>query len=302
MRVIDVVFSGPGRGHLSRAEGICAALHDYGFEAEPVESGRGNPTLYETPMCHAPFSLSVLRRAFWSRAVFGLGAGYPDVERLFVPGIECRALSGTAGEVAALLRIADVAVVNGGQTLQEARAVGVPYIVTVRAADDQPACDFDIIDPRLREHIAEALDGWANDAARVARAAIGSVRDATPDDWPWVLGAARDTHPEHITLAEHMAFCAERDLLIAEVCGQRAGYVRFDGPVVSIALAPEWRGRGFGRWVLDAGLRARPREWYTARVVRTNVASRAVFIACGFTEQEVDDESVFTLHHAGHEA
>lgn len=129
---------------------------------------------------------------------------------------------------------------------------------------------------RATEKDAVALLEWRNDP--VTRA-MSLNRDPVP-------------------LAQHLAWYRaaladpRRIILVAEEGGVPVGMCRFDvdedaGAEVSINLAPEQRGRGRGRAVLDAGLRAlaaaRPDVRSVIAVIRPeNVASVRLFTAAGF--------------------
>jgi len=290
--MIDVLWAPPGHGHRSRAEGIASALRDMGFAAEVVDTERGNPTVHETPARHAPFDMVILRHEFWTRAAFT-----PGICPLPC-GIQWRALGGTAAEVRAMLDWADIAVVGNGQTAREAEAtLGAERVYRIRTAADQDPCEAEADDPLLGQKVAYACTPYINAAATWARQQLGSVRAATPEDWARVY-AMRDG----LAPSEHVAFCATHDILIAEVCGEWAGYVRFDGPVISIALLPRFRGHGLSPYVLRAAMELRDLPYYAARVRSDNEASLALFRGLGFTEEEMGDETLFALHHAGHEA
>ncbi len=83
----------------------------------------------------------------------------------------------------------------------------------------------------------------------------------------------------------------ERVLLIGEAEGSAAGILRYDleqeSAIVSINLAPEWRGRGLGAQFLRSGT-----EWLRlhhptvreirAEVLHQNMASHAIFVDAGY--------------------
>lgn len=148
------------------------------------------------------------------------------------------------------------------------------------------------------------------------------VRPATPDDGDRLLAWANDPltraagfHPGSIEPAEHRVWLAARlaspstRLFIGLVDDQPVGQVRFErdedgGAEVSIAVAPEARGRGLGRRLLDAGLDAARSDSsfavhsFVARIRPDNAASIRLFGGAGFGEAErivVDGEACLVL-------
>jgi RimJ/RimL family protein N-acetyltransferase len=149
------------------------------------------------------------------------------------------------------------------------------------------------------------------------------VRPAGPDDAERLLAWANDPrtraagfHPEPIDEAEHVAWLARRlsspasRLFIGlDAGGTPIGQVRFerhpgDDAEVSIAVAPEARGRGLGRALLAAGIDAiaadpsYPVNGFTARVRPENAASARLFGEAGFREiarTEVDGLACLVL-------
>jgi ribosomal protein S18 acetylase RimI-like enzyme len=125
-----------------------------------------------------------------------------------------------------------------------------------------------------------------------------ALRPATPDDarrvfdWrnePAARAASRNTG--ELDWAAHKAWFPDalrtRRMLIAELEGEPVGMVRLDpagdGAVVSIALAPERRGQGLGRQLLDAALAGEDGP-LLAEVREDNAASLRIFRDCGFVE------------------
>jgi RimJ/RimL family protein N-acetyltransferase len=126
---------------------------------------------------------------------------------------------------------------------------------------------------RVTEADADLLLAWANDP--VTRAA--------------------SFHPDPIDRAGHVAWLAARlaspttGFWIGESDdGIAVGQVRVEGGEVSISLAPNSRGRGFGRALLAAAVdeagRTLPVERLLARVRLDNPASLALFAGVGFVE------------------
>lgn len=119
------------------------------------------------------------------------------------------------------------------------------------------------------------------------------VRKATSADatFLWdVTNSAREWFfsTEAISWDDHMRWLAEvlvdpnRCLLVGvDDAGVRIGSVRFDRSVdqvhVSIALAPESRGQGLGKRLLDSGIAFYGEAVYVAEVRQRNQASRALF-------------------------
>lgn len=143
---------------------------------------------------------------------------------------------------------------------------------------------------------------WPQHHARV------ELRAATEDDcervWRWacapeVRALSRDPRP--VPFDEHTRWFAARlaartPTWIVEEDGTPVGVLRVDGSPqrVSIALAPEARGRGVGRRAIAAITAA----WcgpLVAEVARTNAPSRACFEACGFVLAH-EDADFLTYH------
>ena len=113
-----------------------------------------------------------------------------------------------------------------------------------------------------------------------------------------------------VELAEHERWLQEtlgrtdRRLYVAHAEGRDVATARLDvqgaDAVVSLTVAPEWRGRGIGTRVLRAlvaeafgapGLRR-----LVARVKPDNAASRAAFERAGFTRAGGDDGELVLVH------
>lgn len=122
---------------------------------------------------------------------------------------------------------------------------------------------------------ARAVFDWRNDP--VTRSAS---LETDPISWPvhelwWKASLGR----------------ADRVLIIGEDAWNRpVGLVRFDALdgrwLVSIQVAPERRGQGWGRALLEGGLRRMEGKQgahrFTAQIKDDNEASRRLFAACGF--------------------
>jgi len=125
-----------------------------------------------------------------------------------------------------------------------------------------------------------------------------SLRPATPEDarrvWLWrndPAARAASRHADEIAWETHAAWfpaaLARTRMLIAELGGEPVGMARLDaGPgcdTVSLNLAPERRGQGLGRRILEV-LCATSTGPLQAEVREDNTASLRIFQACGFRE------------------
>ena len=128
------------------------------------------------------------------------------------------------------------------------------------------------------------------------------LRRATAADADLLLGWANDPatraasfHPDPIDAAGHESWLAARlaspttTFWIGEDGGGRpVGQVRVEGEEISISVAPDLRGRGFGRALLAAAVeeagRTLPIERLLARVRVDNPASLSLFAGAGFVE------------------
>jgi RimJ/RimL family protein N-acetyltransferase len=141
------------------------------------------------------------------------------------------------------------------------------------------------------------------------------LRPAEPSDardvWAWrndaeSRAASRGTEP--VTWEVHEAWFARvledpaRTMLVGcdPQTGEKVGMVRFDPPgpdgerLVSVNIAPERRGRGFGEKLLAAALAREGAGRVIAEVRRDNIVSVRLFQALGFRRRaEGEDFVVF---------
>jgi RimJ/RimL family protein N-acetyltransferase len=125
---------------------------------------------------------------------------------------------------------------------------------------------------RVTEADANLLLGWSNDPAT----------------------RAASFHPDPIDRAGHVRWLADRlaspttGFWIGETDGRPIGQVRVEGDEISISVAPDSRGMGFGRALLasavDEARRTLPVERLLAQVRLDNPASLVLFEGAGFVE------------------
>ena len=133
-----------------------------------------------------------------------------------------------------------------------------------------------------------------------------TMRDAQIDDCDRVFAwnctpevRAMSGDPRIIELADHRSWFRRRlsqgPMWIVEDNGAPVGVVRLDpGPDVawiSIALAPDARGRGIGRRAIEAAC-ASYAQPVNAMIRVRNTVSRACFQACGFVLTSVTEDVV----------
>ncbi|WP_134727940.1 MULTISPECIES: GNAT family N-acetyltransferase [Amycolatopsis] len=124
---------------------------------------------------------------------------------------------------------------------------------------------------------AELLLAWRNDPVTRRASRSGDVIDLD----------------RHLRWLRGVLTASDRILLVLEESGKPVGTVRFDDEggrewEVSITLAPESRGRGLARPVLDAGERTLAARTDAAAVLAAvhveNAASAALFERAGYLE------------------
>ena len=133
---------------------------------------------------------------------------------------------------------------------------------------------------------ADKLLEWRNDPE--------TVRFSTTD-----AGVSKD---EHYSWLERKLDSEETMILIGcdSASGEEMGVVRFDAHdehfwVVSINLAPAWRGRKMAAPLLDEAVAVFGNEHtaiLTAYVKQGNIASRKVFERCGFALYEENEDQL----------
>ena len=135
-------------------------------------------------------------------------------------------------------------------------------------------------------HDADKLLEWRNDPE--------TIRFSTTN-----TGVSKD---EHRTWIEGKLKSEETMILIGcdSASGEEMGVVRFDAHdehfwIVSINLAPTWRGRKMAAPLLDEAVAVFGNEHtaiLTAYVKQDNIASRKVFERCGFALYEENEEQL----------
>lgn len=248
-------------------------------------------------------------------------------------GLPVHAHLGDAG-LADLLRRCRGAIVSSSTIALECDALGVP-LVAVQTADNQarlatglqsagvpvfPAGAWAAIASAtpVAAHLGDGL-GAQRIARRVLEPTLADLRPVRWADADVLLAWANDpgtrsasfttgpiARPDHLRWLEGSLLSPTRRLFIGWADGQPIGTVRLDdtpeGAVVGITVAPEQRGRGRGRRLLDL-----LRIWATgssvprlvAWVRHDNPASLRLFHAAGY--QPVRDEPInghpATCHH-----
>jgi RimJ/RimL family protein N-acetyltransferase len=122
-------------------------------------------------------------------------------------------------------------------------------------------------------------------------------------DWRNDPGTRRASkHSAPIAWETHAAWFAvalaspDRTIYIGHSESKKIGCIRFDRIrdsgekfLVSIVIAPQERGRGFGLALLRSGIAILPTAGLEAEIAIGNLASQRIFEACGF--ERIFDES-----------
>lgn len=170
----------------------------------------------------------------------------------------------------------------------------------------------------VREALAATGDpwaGWRTILDAVGRHVVPSagemwLRPARRDDAPLLLAWRNDATTvrfsgtgRRVRAEEHARWLDSRladagtRIWIGEVDGRPVGEVRVDVcdavGEVDVAVAPDARGRGYGRGLLDALLVELRGDLQVCRLVASvhadNVASRRAFLGCGFVADDARD-------------
>ena len=96
----------------------------------------------------------------------------------------------------------------------------------------------------------------------------------------------------------------DRTIYIGYSGTSKIGSIRFDRIgsarhefLVSIMIAPEQRGRGFGGALLRAGIDTLPDALLKAEIAADNFASRRIFEACGFEQIPDSTDCALLQYH-----
>lgn len=120
---------------------------------------------------------------------------------------------------------------------------------------------------------------WRNDPLSVKNSLTGKRVDLK-DHESWYAKSLND---------------ADREVYLAELYDAPVGVIRFDPgadnvAIVSIIVAPGWRGLGIGRRILQQGCLMKADWMLSALIKKTNKASISIFEGCGFClVTEADD-------------
>ncbi|MGW5050727.1 GNAT family N-acetyltransferase [Actinokineospora sp. NPDC004072] len=229
---------------------------------------------------------------------------------------------------------ADLVVSAAGVTLLELCCLGVPAAVAVIADNQRPGYTA-AVERGLAAGLGELDDSAAGTlhhllttpAARVALAAAAgkvvdgqgarrilnaaarlTLRPAAQADAERLLAWRNDPgtrrwslNPDPVSPEDHRRWLArDRHLLIAEEAGTPVGVVRFDplpdGVEVSITIAPEARGRGLARPILEAAQDTVAGQRVHARIHEDNAASRRLFAGAGYRRTAGPDARGFAAY------
>lgn len=118
-----------------------------------------------------------------------------------------------------------------------------------------------------------------------------SVRAVSHDSAPIPLPQHERWYAGFLAKADALAYVIEVDQAVA-------GYCRVDHGLISIALLPEAKGKGYGLQLLTATTSASHDRWptLTAEVQHTNLASKRLFEKAGYTLQP-GGEAIYTFTH-----
>jgi UDP-2,4-diacetamido-2,4,6-trideoxy-beta-L-altropyranose hydrolase len=237
-------------------------------------------------IANADLAVGAAGSASWERCCLGLPAillVLADNQRLVADNLEAIGASITAYSPAQAVELA-ARLAGSEQQLQSmiAAAAGVT-------------------DGAGTERVADALLGQSSDPAATAPL---TVRPAADTDslalWLWrndPVTRATSKTSEPVPWQQHARWFAaclaspDRWLLMGEVGAEPVGMVRFDrredgSHLVSINVAPAWRGRKIGAALLGKAHEALQGRFGSARCVAeihdANTASQRIFARCGF--------------------
>lgn len=128
------------------------------------------------------------------------------------------------------------------------------------------------------------------------------LRHASFDDahllWLWAndpMTRAMSFHQADIPWNEHREWLLTHDPMIGEIHGQPVGTVRIDGNVISVTVAPEHRGHGYGMMLIRQATATSTGEVH-AYIRHENQASIRSFLASGYEVLGEDNGSLHLVH------
>jgi GNAT superfamily N-acetyltransferase len=116
--------------------------------------------------------------------------------------------------------------------------------------------------------------------------------------WLWANDPETRAHSfQHDPIAwdEHCEWLLTHDPYIGEIEGKPVGTVRIDGNVISVTVAPEHRGHGYGMMLIRQATATSTAEVH-AYIKNDNYASIRSFLASGYEIQGEDNGSLHLLH------
>ena len=120
------------------------------------------------------------------------------------------------------------------------------------------------------------------------------MRRATPADRDFFLALRNDPEarrwspdPREITPEAHAEWYASTSDALFLEDGVATVRVAIDDSV-SLVVAPQWRGHGYGGVILRQAMEAVGRPHYAARIHRDHAASLITFLRCGFSPRAIE--------------